>query len=1304
MTLRFPHKKFLPVLDSPPEAVGKKTFLTRRPISVAGKPILAEKHLQIRPSKSILGRKCYSSTLSGLFKYKESDHRYLFKPDFYFADEKLQDFENHTVAAFTIPAFKETRPSVVEPVFAENVPTTHKKFDYQGSCQPANKKFLPATGQSFETAGTFLFSSPAANFRLQIHSEASITALLGDNFKPAPFKTTSRSVFAIFAPRRKRHQANYSDLQPEFLHKYRQANLNFTYSGQLRPFLAANIASTKTQASSYDLSGIFCRSTKQQRFYSSYHAKIAAPGPDKEILSNLVLESKAVLLPICSNEARDVAHYLVNQQISSKKALSSTSTQRPLSTTRETACEPKFSPSANLSWGRPGRLPLNDTAHQIIENESQLPPRSSPCERRSQNRFKLRLKLRRHSFTDHETSPEPKASKFSAAIQAITLKSLLIDYRNLGVTHTWAQNFARSVANSYLPERSEFRQKRHYFLIGSKSHARYTLKSMKNLLTETFSAYSGRKKLAFSGFNYGKRFPALFSRRNYQITASLQIKKFETTLERGLEFFLTGYSANVTRVCEPDTLKRIRLLSGRYYQKLKVEQLPKRNKTLRLLRFKLHTNKDCFCPASLKPERKIFCNRHVFAVFEEPQRPPTTVCHEIPATIAWEKPLSAENKLRLEHFNFSRLESAQTFMDPFPALKILKNDKPEALHQKHFVLPSIGDKVQKTFFCRQQLLPHPFGFPDFSFPPAVFYSLCSRGILSLPLIKALKAVSTGLYTLKKEQAFLPAISMKNPRKLLFNAANPAMAIRETYLPQQQKQCPQIQPATIIKKFRQNWQETYLPPEMKYVSSLQFKHEKRKKPISPAIAFIERSKFHFAEKDVSGLSISIVTSRKLFLRARKFVNKVFHGLPPLHTRPAEQKIQPQPVKIELSGQHFITKKIGFRYFAPGIKRFLHNFSPLYGALPLGETHFQARFRSFRFPWKPESVHTAEPQAYLLPIETLTPGGSMELSDIIDASIFISVSPIVSIPFMQNFAAEVCPSGYESSGTFTAAFISTGSPSHSFYQAPATIALPPPVTILSQLIDHSSFYRCREKTSTKLKKAYRRYLFKYPRHRENLPSVIETLVCPKRWQNTSQLLNMPALQYQYTINLPGISKISGRNFALYTDKNKVIDSLSLFQWSSFPDNEYEFVTATSRSCPGRINTFTYYLADLSVPSEKSENPAVSAPDRFKTVTQRQLRCQPQSLQLHSENPVFKEKPAAVSSFIPCVADFTEIKTESQGRSHKFAELQSSLPIFKKRSRMNEPLRVKLIRTPNYTYKQPFVPEWIDTEIRRPSLKQL
>ncbi|HQB83647.1 MAG TPA: hypothetical protein PLR50_09130, partial [Candidatus Rifleibacterium sp.] len=46
-------------------------FLTRRPLSVVGKPVLAEKHLPVQPSVSLLSRKCYCSNDECLFRFRK---------------------------------------------------------------------------------------------------------------------------------------------------------------------------------------------------------------------------------------------------------------------------------------------------------------------------------------------------------------------------------------------------------------------------------------------------------------------------------------------------------------------------------------------------------------------------------------------------------------------------------------------------------------------------------------------------------------------------------------------------------------------------------------------------------------------------------------------------------------------------------------------------------------------------------------------------------------------------------------------------------------------------------------------------------------------------------------------------------------------------------------------------------------------------------------------------------------------------------------------------------------------------------
>ncbi|NCB40635.1 MAG: hypothetical protein EOM80_17885, partial [Erysipelotrichia bacterium] len=57
-----------PVFVKPPAAKGQKQFLTRRFLGLAGKPLLAEKHIPIKPSESDISRKCFSASAEKLYK------------------------------------------------------------------------------------------------------------------------------------------------------------------------------------------------------------------------------------------------------------------------------------------------------------------------------------------------------------------------------------------------------------------------------------------------------------------------------------------------------------------------------------------------------------------------------------------------------------------------------------------------------------------------------------------------------------------------------------------------------------------------------------------------------------------------------------------------------------------------------------------------------------------------------------------------------------------------------------------------------------------------------------------------------------------------------------------------------------------------------------------------------------------------------------------------------------------------------------------------------------------------------------
>ncbi|KAF1080703.1 MAG: hypothetical protein GQF41_3113 [Candidatus Rifleibacterium amylolyticum] len=754
MSFKQIHNPDAPVFDQPPKQTGAGFFI-RRLMSLAGKPVLAEKNLPIRPSNDKLAGKCYANSSLKLYRQQKSDKfDRRFRPNTSRTARQPASFSDkiespgsvmslqrpaltaHSATGFTnssapIPDIPVPRPPAA---LFENLSISQNAYDF--SKDRANMKMLGvraklrsvksgSVSERIKQSGRTEKFQPPVCYRPDKFAASEQTLIFSTDYLAA------QNVFTNCLPSRCYFSPNPGDFGfLGILPTYISRSLNNAFSAKF----AANFNRTQD---SYDSRPEFAR--------------------------NLILECHTELVPIIGS------YQAINPQAGKlKPSWPTRSRELPASfknlqadSFRIDEAERRFRSQKKIVTERTSSFQSQIEAEgKAIKAEGLF---AEPLQRLAccaiRNRLRLKLTLKRATYQESSPTYQLLLHRKNMAAKAALPEKLKTRFNSLKTKQRCA-NLHHSMlsANS---DRQHFATRRFEMRFLAAGHVRYCRKSLKTCLTTNKQRLPSLavKSLTFS-------VPATSHiLRQFFAESRLLLESYDTIYLRPLPFLMRLSASDFTDIYLPEHRRRAFPARIDFIAEMRPQSLRRRN-SLRSLRFRLVRIENGFSNMLMRAPRRISAAKLHFSTKDTGARA------EIKESLSCRMASNRMNYLpgyrgRLEKFSYSSSSPAQITDSIALNMPIMGRQSPATITQRHFITPTEWQSSVKKYQCRVKLAPYPFGFPGFKLPAFPFAPIESAVSFTYLLLNQIRIDVRDRYFPVREKVFLPPLSLKNPRRFLF---------------------------------------------------------------------------------------------------------------------------------------------------------------------------------------------------------------------------------------------------------------------------------------------------------------------------------------------------------------------------------------------------------------------------------------------------------------------------------------------------------------------------------------------------------
>lgn len=953
MTLILSDQAQAPVFDRLPLKTGKKSFFTRRFISLAGKPVLAEKNLPIAPSTSELSQKCYVSSQSNLFK---ANTRVIpgssFKPGYDDSFRADDNYEEHANLAL----FKNVL-TCQDISFHIDKPTAKARNRTAPISFYAKEHYYEAVFNSICPIPP-TFSQKSLQLKPIVYRPNCLTEVLPWTHSQ-PYKSSS-SLTTAYKGRAEKHIAKFCHIDNILPWEHTLLAANTAFS----PILGAD----RSFALSVGISGqVTCNHSFLSKNIRKQKTAIMVPAlfsnqesfdTGRELINNLLIEHHTQLQP----------------SIQLKTAKAGKAGQFSPLTARLNAKEPKLSFLTDIkvrkSYQQPNfnALPKQLPAVSLKFNPT-LPLKNlgdvlAPF-RFSQNhhgskginsRIKLRLKLRliREKFADGNFSMAIIANRNRLKLPQPTIGKLNATFGGIKQFTTAFLPFEQQTGK--LPgtcRTYQFSQKRNPFMITAFRHVRYTLRHLKQLEGSSYSSQKCRQ--ANSNFKFSSDTPmALASTSHKPFSQCLPLwSPLEAILLRPISFLMYISAPNFTDIFLPIHRRRLKAPAGLFPSSMCKSLILRRKTTLRSLRFRLHAIVDGFRGERLKIPRQLQPQKLALGLVLEQKAALTVAANDsiaakISPSILLAK--SSFNAYQLDYKQRLPLQARATIALP---MDIIKGAVAKKLEQKNFIFPQSWPLAIRLFACRLRLHPYPFGFPTFLPEIVRFVCLAPRQQMQHVASPDVKAQSHSDFILRREKPAYSPVSMKQPKRLMHRSISVADLPKDFFMLKPQLKSLSVTAPAAINSFQHAvLHQRFLAADPGRISAAGSNSlEKRdlicaSVPIDAIESYFSRNINHKLLIKMPGISVLLLRARKFRCRFAAQAEPVFRAARLANT------LQPATDSLAITKLPLKSMQLDFLFKNWLEKDFNQSFSRSCLAPPTAASLFRGRFRLFRFPYRPE----------------------------------------------------------------------------------------------------------------------------------------------------------------------------------------------------------------------------------------------------------------------------------------------------------------------------------------------------------------
>ncbi len=959
MTLILPNKSPEAVFDKPPIKTGKKSFFARRFISLAGRPVLAEKNMPIAPSSSQMAHKCYTCMGDHLYKttyalnaksgFRPFHSSRLNNDDFYESHPDLTFFRNSLPQPISAIRIDKPQLQIVTRQLQQNL------YRHERAAQLKTSD-LPVRDHEFAPSPYTFGHLFAEELRLK-------EILSGQNLA----RTQAGMVSCVA------HKGRCERISE----KFPQGELFNVWENDSRPAQAVFVSLCSTSRTLALQTASIAHATSTERFFwpSPLSRKKAnfAINPrsepvffanSREFISNLILEHHIRLEPVVELRATGSnTGNIFSKAIRQKNH-------------REPDCSFSFTALPECKFSQP---PLITERQALSVNNIQLgnafnPPEVvTPAITRQTHRailrkisgynkikFRLRLRLAREQLSVNDYLMQTLHRCPSMPISGFRSKPVPANYLPMRLALRRYCSFKFSETTAFQTRASDqFMQKRSPFKVTSARHARYTLNSLRKI-TEAGdlkpSNYSNSPRL---WRQQAQMSPVVKSAKVFPIfyENSESIKSIKL---RAASFLMYITAPHFTDICLPAHKRRLKAPPGLFSLTSGKSYSVRRKTTLRSLRFRLYPVQNGFIGDRSKALRRIsncIASMPIGSSFAQK----FTMCSatSVSAKLGGKNP-AFTSRLRLIPSAYRHHLPAQVKVAMALALPITGIKSQTTLQQKDFIIPQGWPFSRKSFTCKMKLSPYPFGFPAFIPDTANFACLTSR--LTMKHCNEAFAHAKGCceYILRREKPVHSVLSMKNPRRLIHQGISPVDFPGDYFVESSLSQQISISFPEKILEFPQQWSDEKLATANQISSSPGFSETlSRQQPLF-AIEIGRPDNHYMVRQSRLSTRTDMPIVKRLLLRAKRFKGRFYEPFQPQIS--LKKSLKNSGIKINSGSTGSLPLlDCNHAFFFNDLwePQFPQSFSSTILAESKRTPVFHARFRLFRFPYRPEVTHVYLP---------------------------------------------------------------------------------------------------------------------------------------------------------------------------------------------------------------------------------------------------------------------------------------------------------------------------------------------------------
>ena len=953
MSFKQIYKNDAPVFDKPAKSTAKGFFI-RRLMSLAGKPVMAEKNLPIQPATSELSGKCFINEASRLYRQQGlADESIRFKP----AVRKLAIPQSNFSAKLDGISDNSWPIRLKNPVL--NAINSDKITSSPAKTPDIAKPLLDTRyfASRAVSASSYAFSAPASapeflGIRANLRS-IKFTQIQPENVvKPSLFAGIDQK--CTWQP-------------PDLNYQYQQILYSSRFSANDNGFFVypPDCFSPVLYPGEYGFLPVtqdfFCAlrqaTCKPVIVTKPWQAEKTHTATDfdsrQEFARNLVIECKTLLRPICGNkEAIHSRKRMLNPSwASNNRHLRPEEVRIHKSSYNFNSCTPRLKCENKIQTGQRRDLPAalsrmvvaidalkTDFSSRFLLNIASSPARS---------RINLRLRLKRANYADIPPTLQPIIEKCRLK-SAITLPARIyadyIPFVRAEQPASFAQQSLAAPASPsvYATKRSSMR-----FMVAR--HANYCRKALKTI-SLCYSTRPLRSKPSSHHLPHTMLLATKQRKENFA-AAKPACTALKVIYLRPMPFLMKLGAPEFTNISLPATQRRAQPSATRFYSELSL--LPWRRKSvLRSLRFKLSRIAESPETIRFRAQRRINLPLQAFSLYEKEEQIEQIKPVQIFAATS-SKTYIPGYRGRLERFSVASVAPVAIVAELKLKMPIMGSEITGNLAQRHFINPAAWEKSVKIYNCRIRLAPHPFGFPEFMLPVSGFRPVESAVAFEY-LTWANNQIGAGSnYSMPREKAYLPPLSLKNPRRFLFPENIFASLPRDFYQTRNFGLAGKFSVPTRVSSFDHEWGMQKNKKLASKISARPFSSRARQKLTDNFATDFSDEKYSPTLPAIASLSFHMPRVKRLLLSIGQFFGTAvnFTELPGGQGKSVGRPTSftctirlPNEEVFRKPGLTFLVNKAHHQEFAP-------KFSS--AALESGSIFdFRHRPRIFRFPYRPD----------------------------------------------------------------------------------------------------------------------------------------------------------------------------------------------------------------------------------------------------------------------------------------------------------------------------------------------------------------